>query len=101
MASDTTACHTKAPVENCFCIKEVQDSLLTNSNASPLSKGDLLSLSLVVFLADLEPASGTVAVIDLLAIVEDTDLDAQLFTFQVKSIACFRKISDRTLQKHK
>lgn len=101
MAVNTMACHSDGPVETCSCTTDVQDLLLTYSDASTLSRGDLLSLSLAVSLANLETTSGTAAIIDLLTIIQDPDFDAQRFNIQVKSIACCRKISDRIVKKHK
>lgn len=62
---------------------------------------DLLSIYLAVILAGLEATSETEAVLDLLTAFKDPALQAHLLNIDVKSIACCRKISDRTAKKRK
>lgn len=66
MAVDTTVRRHDKTVESCSCTTDVQYLLLTNSNNITLSRGDLLSPSMAVFVASLEIVSETEASIDLL-----------------------------------
>lgn len=76
----------------------MQDLLLTNFDASTLSRADPLSLCLSVSFASLENSSGTAAVIDLFTIIQDFDFDTQLFDILVKSMACCRIIFVRIVK---
>lgn len=98
---DTTARLPDEPVETCLFTTDVQDTLLTYSDASTLSRKDLLSQFLTGSLATLEPTSGIAAVIDFLTNIQDFDFDAHLFMNQVKSKTSGQKDSDLIVKKHK
>lgn len=78
-AENTTARHSGGSVETYYCPADVQNFLLTYSDVSILSSGDLLSLSLAISLARQKTASATAAVIEHLKFVQDPDFDAHLF----------------------
>lgn len=80
MAAKTTVRHFAKPIETCFCTS-LQDTLLTYLGASTLPRGNLLSLSLAVFLSSVETTSGTAAVTDHFRILQDPDFDTDLIIF--------------------
>lgn len=85
MAVDTTECHPNGPVKICSCRTDVKDLLLTNSDASILSRDDILSLPLAVSLASLETTSVTAAFIDLLTIIQTPALMYDTLTFKSRA----------------
>lgn len=95
------ACCTDGPLETCSCKTDLPDLLLTYLNASWLSKGDLLSLSVAFFLASLLAISETAAIMDLLINIQCLDFDAQHLNVPVKSIAGCWNISAHVVKKHK
>lgn len=74
-----------------FCTTNIQDTLLTYSDAFALSRCDLLIVLLAVFPASLETTSGTVAVTDLLTSTKNFSIDAHLLNRQFKSVTCWQK----------
>lgn len=75
--------------------------LLTYLDASTISKDDLLSLSLAISLDSQKITSGTAAVIDLFTNIQSPNFSAHHFKTQVINIARCKKLSDRTVKKHK
>lgn len=86
MAVDTTECHPAGPVETCSCSTDVQVLLLTYSDASTLSRGDLLCIPLAIFLASLETPCGTATVIDLLTIIAQEMLIEYYLSYSTFSV---------------
>lgn len=74
-------------VENCSCMEDMQDLLFTFLDASTLSIGDLLNLSLEVSLYSLETTHEMASLIDILTIIQDSDFDAQHFSIRDKTTA--------------
>lgn len=99
MAVAATARSSDVAVET--CTTDVRDTLLTYSEASTLSRGDLLSVSFVISFSSLETTSGTATVIDFVEIVQDHDVDAHLYNAQFMSMACCQKTFDHKVEKHK
>lgn len=89
---ETTARHSDRAVGACSRTTVMKDLLFTCLCASSLSRSKSLSLLLVVSLASLHTNSEAAAIIDLLSIIYDPDLDIHLFRIEVKSIACFQNI---------
>lgn len=81
MAVENMACPPDEPVETCSRSTNEQDLLLTCLDASTILRGDLLWLSLAVFLANLETTPGTAAVTVSLMIHQNRGFDAQIFNF--------------------
>lgn len=87
-AVETTACHPDRPVKTCYCTTDVQNLLLTYSDASSVSRCDLWSLPLAASLTSLEIASETTAFVELLTIIQDSESNTHTLKIQVESIAC-------------
>lgn len=68
MTGVTTTCRLNSPVKTCSATTDVQDLLLSYSNASKLSRGGILSLSLADSRASLENASRRAALIAFLTL---------------------------------
>lgn len=100
MDVNTTARNSDGLIKTCFCTTEVQGCLSTYSDASALSWGDLWSLYLADSPGSLETISGTVTVIDLLTIIQDSKFGEHFFNIQVKTTLCYWKISDLVIKKH-
>lgn len=98
---DATTRHLNGPVQICSQTGDVEYLPFIGSNTSTFSKGDLLSISLAIFLANLETTSRTAAGIDLHKIIQDPDFDAHLSNIKVKDIECFHDISDRIVKLYK
>lgn len=73
MAFNTTAYYPDIPVETCSCSAVAHDLLLTYSDASKLTRGDLKCL-----FAGWEIISRTAASIDLPTNIQNPEFDAQL-----------------------
>lgn len=84
IAVNTTARHSKEPVEICSCTTNVPNTLLTHTDASILLSGSLLKPSLAVFLSRLETTPGIATVIEILAIIQNPEFDAHLFSIQIQ-----------------
>lgn len=69
MEVDSTACHPDGNIEGCSRAKDVQDSLLTCSDALTLPSSDLLGPYAAFYLLSIGNISGTAAVIGILKIV--------------------------------
>lgn len=83
LGMDTTVSYPEEPLETCSCKIALHDLLLTYSDASTISKRDLLSLFITVSLAGLETIAKTAAVIDLLTIIQYPDFDVHPIKIQV------------------
>lgn len=76
MVLDATAFHPLGPVETYRCSKDGQDLLLFYSDASTLSRSNLLSPSLVVPFSSLKAIFGTASVTNIAKIIQDSEFDA-------------------------
>lgn len=79
IAVDTSARQSNSPVEFFLLTTDVQDTPLTNSDASTFLRGAILSLLSAISFSSLKTFSGTAAVIKHLTIIQDSDTDPHFF----------------------
>lgn len=101
MVADTTAHQYNIPAQIYSCANDVRSTLSTWSDASTLSKWDLLILFLALCLASLESDFETAAIIALFTINQDLCFDAHVLSIEVKTIACRQNIFNSTVEKCK
>lgn len=99
MADDTKSRHSDRSVENCSYMKNVQDTMLTYSKGSRLSKSDPKSLSLSVSLDSQETTVESKVIIDF--IKASCGFHTHFIIIQDISIASCQNFFDCLGKKHK